>query len=51
MFRSQQRQKTPDVLKALLQNGRPTFDDTMSMKDLKIKGKITTMKCVVLEKF
>jgi hypothetical protein len=40
MFRSQQRQKTPDVLNALLQNGRPTFDDTMSKERLeRLKGR------------
>lgn len=50
MFRSQQRQKTPDVLKRYFKTGDRPLMMTMSMKDLKDKGKITTMKCVVLEK-
>ncbi len=50
MFRSQQRQKTPDVLKGYFKTGDRPLMMTMSMKDLKDKGKITTMKCVVLEK-
>lgn len=50
MFRSQQKQKTPDVLKRYFKTGDRPLMMTMSMKDLKDKGKITTMKCVVLEK-
>ena len=50
MFRSQQKQKTPNVLKRYFKTGDRPLMMTMSMKDLKDKGKITTMKCVVLEK-
>lgn len=50
MFRSQQRQETPDVLKRYFKTGDRPLMMTMSMKDLKDKGKITTMKCIVLEK-
>ena len=50
MFRSQQRQKTPNVLKRYFKTGDRPLMMTMSMKDLKDKGKITTMKWVVLEK-
>ena len=50
LFRSQQKQKTPDVLKRYFKPGEKPLMMTMSMKDLKDRGKITTMKCVVLEK-
>ena len=50
MFRSQQKQKIPDVLKGYFKTGDQPLMMTMSMKDLKDKGKITMMKCVVLEK-
>ena len=50
MFRSQQKQKTPNVLKRYFKTGDRPLMMTMSMKDLKDKGKVTTMKCVVLEK-
>lgn len=50
MFRSQQKQKTPDVLKRYFKTGDRPLMMTMSMKDMKDKGKVTTMKCVVLEK-
>ena len=50
MFRSQQKQKTPDVLKRYFKTGDRPLMMTMSMKDLKDKGKITKMKCIILEK-
>ncbi|TDE05152.1 hypothetical protein [Flavobacterium sandaracinum] len=50
VFRSQQKQKTPDVLKRYFKTGDRPLMMTLSMKDLKDKRKITTMKCVVLER-
>lgn len=50
MFRSQQRQKTQDVLKRYFKTGDRPLMMTMSMKDLKENGKITKMRCIILEK-
>ena len=50
MFRSQQKQKTPNALKNYFKAGDNPLMMTMNMKDLKNKGKNTSMRCVSLEK-
>ena len=50
MFRSQQKQKTPNALKNYFKAGDKPLMMTMNMKDLKNKGKNTSMRCVSLEK-
>jgi hypothetical protein len=50
MFKNQKNSKMPDALAGYLKPGEKTLLMDMSMKDLKNKGKVTTMKCVSLEK-
>ncbi len=50
MFRSQQKQKRPNALKNYFKPGDRPLMMTMNMKDLKDKGRNTTMRCVSLEK-
>ena len=40
----------PDAFAGYLKPGEKTLLMDMSMKDLKNKGKVTTMKCISLEK-
>lgn len=50
MFKNQKNWKMPDALAGYLKPDEKTLLMDMSMKDLKNKGKVTTMKCVSLEK-
>lgn len=50
MFKNQKNWKMPDALAGYLKPGEKTLLMDMNMKDLKNKGKVTTMKCVSLEK-
>jgi hypothetical protein len=50
MFKNQKNSKMPDVLAGYIKPGEKTLMMDMSMKDLKNKGKVTTMKCISLEK-
>jgi hypothetical protein len=50
MFKNQKNSKMPDALAGYLKPGEKTLLMDMSMKDLKNKGKVTTMRCVSLEK-
>ncbi|CAM2814448.1 hypothetical protein [Flavobacterium frigoris] len=48
LFRAQQKQTAPNALKNYFKVGDKPLMMTMSMKDLKNKGVVTTMKCVSL---
>ena len=50
LFKSEQKQKVPNVLQRYFKTGEKPLLMAMSMKDLKDKGKFTTMNCVFLEK-
>ena len=50
MFKNQKNWKMPDVLAGYLKPGEKTLLMDMNMKDLKNKGKVTTMKCISLDK-
>lgn len=50
LFSAQQKQKNPAVLKDYFKPGDKPLLMTMSMKDLKNKGQITTMTCISLDK-
>lgn len=50
MFKSQQNQKTPDAFKKYFKAGDNPLMMRMIIRDLKNKGRITTMECVALEK-
>jgi len=50
MFKSQKGWKMPDGLAGYFKPDEKTLLMDMNMKDLKKKGKVTTMKCVSLEK-
>ncbi|MGO4904691.1 hypothetical protein [Flavobacterium sp. W20_MBD1_R3] len=50
LFKSEQKQKVPNVLQRYFKTGEKPLLMAMSMKDLKDKGKVTTMNCIFLEK-
>ena len=50
MFKNQKNWKMPDALSGYLKPDEKTLMMDMTMKDLKNKGKVTTMKCISLEK-
>ena len=50
LFKNQKDQKMPDVFTNYFKEGENPLMMDMSMKDLKNKNKITTMKCISLEK-
>lgn len=50
VFKSRQNQNTPDALKDYFKPGDNPLMITMEMKDLQNNGKITTMRCIALEK-
>jgi hypothetical protein len=50
MFKNQKNWKMPDALAGYLKPDEKTLLMDMSMKDLKNKGKVTTMKCISLVK-
>ncbi|HSD07197.1 DUF4412 domain-containing protein [Flavobacterium sp.] len=50
LYRSQKNNKLPDVIANYFKPGEKALMMDMTMKDLKNKGKITTMKCISLEK-
>lgn len=50
LYRSQKTQKLPDVIANYFKPGEKALMMDMSMKDLKNKSKVTTMKCISLEK-
>ena len=50
LFQSQQKRKTPDALQYYFKSGEKPLMMMTTIKDLKNKGAITTMKCVSLEK-
>lgn len=50
MFKNQKNWKMPDALAGYLKPNEKTLLMDMNMKDLKNKGKVTTMKCISLDK-
>jgi hypothetical protein len=50
MFKNQKNWKMPDALAGYFKPDEKTLLMDMNMKDLKNKGKVTTMKCISLEK-
>ena len=50
LFKAQQKKATPNALKNYFKAGDKPLMMTMTMKDLKNKGAVTTMKCVGLVK-
>lgn len=50
MFKSRQKQNTPDAFKHYFKPGDKPLMMYMDMKDLKHEGRTTTMKCIAVEK-
>jgi hypothetical protein len=50
LYRNQKNNKMPDVIANYFKPGEKALMMDMNMKDLKKKGKVTTMKCISLEK-
>jgi hypothetical protein len=50
LYRSQKTQQMPQVIANYFKPGEKALMMDMTMKDLKNKGKVTTMKCISLDK-